>query len=486
MTLRMALRSLASQPVRSVVLTCGFGLGIACMAGLLGVGQVILDQSRSPFLRGGGDLVIHGAAGPLGSARFLTSQVIESPSLKGRARVASPSLDATVYLVGGAGSQPLAIQARGGIPSLERALQDPETSNIDVWRDTAGDRAWASPAAGSVLRAMDRFHRVPDVPARADSWAEWLYFNGTADGTRFHLTFLVGPRVAASRRQAAVRLQLERNGETLSYSDREEIAEDALLAGAPDIRIGNSHVRLRGRRYRVKLALRAEDRDASPVSGEITIDSVPGRSIPPFEIGGAGGWVSGYTVPVLSGPLGGALEVGGELVLLDGGVGYHDHNWGFWEGVTWQWGQVAHDDLSVLYGRIQPPADVAAAERIPGFLVVLGPLGPLGFSTEVTIEETDDPGSGQPRSIVVRGAGETLKLEMVLTVEAASSTRLGTPLGDKSSGGRFLQLRAEYRVTGTVGSREIEFEALGSAETFRGTETGTDFSLSPLSNSWTK
>ena len=78
MTLRMALRSLASQPVRSAVLTCGFGLGIACMAGLLGVGKVILDQSRSPFLRGGGELVIYGAAGPVGNARFLTSQAIES------------------------------------------------------------------------------------------------------------------------------------------------------------------------------------------------------------------------------------------------------------------------------------------------------------------------------------------------------------------------------------------------------------------------
>jgi len=170
---------------------------------------------------------------------------------------------------------------------------------------------------------------------------------------------------------------------------------------------------------------------------------------------------------VLSGPLGGALEIGGEVVLLDGGVGYHDHNWGFWEGVTWQWGQVAHDDLSVLYGKIQPPADVAAAERIPGFLAVLGPEGPLGFSTDVTIEETNDPGSGQPRRIVVRGTGETLNLEMVLTVEAASSTRLGTALGDQSSRGRFLQLRAEYRVTGSVGSQEIKFVARGSAETFR-------------------
>ena len=41
--------------------------------------------------------------------------------------------------------------------------------------------------------ALDRFHPIPDVPLRADSWAEWLYFNGRAGDTRFYLTFMVGP-----------------------------------------------------------------------------------------------------------------------------------------------------------------------------------------------------------------------------------------------------------------------------------------------------
>ena len=34
---------------------------------------------------------------------------------------------------------------------------------------------------------------------------------------------------------------------------------------------------------------------------------------------------------------------------------YHDHNWGFWEGVRWQWGQVQGDGLSFVYGRVYPP-----------------------------------------------------------------------------------------------------------------------------------
>ena len=441
MMLRMALRSLATQPVRSGVLTCGFGLGIACMAGLLGVGRVILDQSRSPYLQGGGDLVVYGAAGPLGSARFLTSQALDASSLEGRARVASPSLDATVYLVDN-GSEPIAIRARGDVPSLARALGDPETSGIDAWRDTIDDRAWASPEPGSVLRAMDRFHPIPEAAERSGSWAEWLYFNGTIDGARFYLTFLVGPREAPGRRSAVVRLQLEYDGRIVDYLERDVIDEELLLAESPDIRIGRSRVRLEGSRYRIQLELPAENEGDAPVSGELTIDAVPGRSLPPFEIGGAGGWVSGYTVPVLSGALGGVLEISGQQISFEGGVGYHDHNWGFWEDVTWQWGQVAGDGLSVLYGRIRPPADVAAAERVPGFLLVLGPDGPLGFSTEVTIVETDDPVSGRPRTIVVRGAGEALSLELDLTVESTSSNRPGERFP-----GRFLQLRARYNLT---------------------------------------
>ena len=71
----------------------------------------------------------------------------------------------------------------------------------------------------------------------------------------------------------------------------------------------------------------------------------------------------------------------GAAAALDGGVGYHDHNWGFWEGVSWRWGQVQHGDLSIVYGRVHPPADVADPERIPGFLAAIGPDGPIGYAS---------------------------------------------------------------------------------------------------------
>ena len=81
MILRLALRSLATRPVRTAVLACGFGFGIAVMAALLGVGDVILEQAHSPALDGGGDVVIGGRFGTLENARFLIASVLGSPDM---------------------------------------------------------------------------------------------------------------------------------------------------------------------------------------------------------------------------------------------------------------------------------------------------------------------------------------------------------------------------------------------------------------------
>ena len=464
MMFRLALRSLMVHPVRSAVLAGGFGVGVAAMATLLGVGEVILDQARSPALRGGGDLVATSAMGPLTSARFILSNVLAAPPLVGRASTASPSRHARLFLVGKAGVAPLL--ARGGVPSLERALGDPETASVAAWVDAPADRAWSAPDPGDVLRAIDLFHAVPDVPARAASWAEWLYFNGHAGETHLYLTFLFGPKTKAGRRAAGVRLQLDHAGRRTSYSDRGEVDEAALLAGAPDVSIGKCQVRLRGLRYELVLDLPAEAPGGPRAQGELVLDAVRGRAMPPVTLRGAGGWLSGYVVPVMSGAFGGALTVGAERVSLEGGLGYHDHNWGFWQGVSWRWGQVQHDGLSFLYGRLYPPADAADPDRIPGFLAALGPDGPLGYSTHVAIEETNDPYTGRPRRIMVRGRGSSLNLTLDLAIEDVVATRMGrTAFGGDMD---FLQLRARYRVVGNAGSQAIDFTASGAAETFRG------------------
>jgi hypothetical protein len=469
-TLRLVLRTLAARPVRTAVLSGGFGFGIAVMAALLGVGDVILEQSRSPALRGGGDLVVLGRSGDVPSARFLLSSVLGAPPLAARVATASPTQRHTLYLV--QGDHVTRLRARGGIPSLEKAVRDPEVSRVAAWTDAPSDRSWTSPDPGELLRAMDRFHPIPDAPARADSWAEWLYFNGrTPDGAvRFYLSFMTGPRRGDAGRSAGVRLQLERNGKIENFSRRAVVPEAALLADAPDLDIAGNRVRLEGLRYRIELDLPAE-RGGSGLKGEIALDATPGRSVPPFVMRGRGGWLSGYVVPVLSGTLSGVLEVGGRRIALDDALGYHDHNWGFWRGVSWQWGQVTHQGYSFLYGRVRPPADAVPreqADRIPGVLAVIGPGGPIAFAKDALIQETSPPGSDRPESIQVLAREAGLDVRMEIRVQDVIRTTVGRPGAVADGPTQFLQLRALYHVTGTVGDRQLDFEALGSAETWRG------------------
>ena len=453
---RLALRSLTAHPIRSLVLAIGFGAGVAVMAILLGVAEIVLAQAQAPALVGGGDVLIRIAETV--PARLVLDGTLQSEALRGRITTASPFHTTDLYLLRDDGTR-VRVGARGGIPSLERAIGDEETAPIAEWRDSRADVSWIRDTPEGVLRQIDRFHPIPDAPEWALSWAEWLYFNGRSGDARFYLTFLVGARTAGGRRPAGVRLQLDR-GRGMETFVASATLTDAEVDRAPDLTIGTNTVRLDGMRYRIHLEL--ADRAGRTVTGDVALEASAGRLVPPLEIAGARGWVTGYVVPVMSGRLGGTLMVGTERVSLDNGTGYHDHNWGFWQGVSWQWGQVQHGDLSLLYGRVFPPRTAADPERMPGFVGLLGPEGPLGYGTNVRITETNDA-RGRPARIEIRASG--VGLNVVARFDVQSTVQSSGTLG---SGLDFLQMRGQYTVQGRASNRDLNFTAAGAAETFRG------------------
>jgi hypothetical protein len=185
------------------------------------------------------------------------------------------------------------------------------------------------------------------------------------------------------------------------------------------------------------------------------------QSLPPSAIRGAGGWVSGYVVPVLAGTMRGTLRIGGESIVFENAAGYHDHNWGFWEGVSWQWGQVAHGDLSVVYGRIFPPADVADPARVPGYLALLGPDGPLAFAAGVTIDDA------QLGRVNIKGKSRDVDLQMAFVADETVRTAMDLIGAPSVTPLDFIQMGGAFRVTGTAAGRSLDFDARGSAETFK-------------------
>lgn len=494
---RLAVRSLTAHPVRSGVLAAGFGFGVAVMAILLGVAEVVLDQAQAPGLVGGGDVVIR--VSDQVPARLLLSGTLQGGALRPRIAVVAPSHSTPLFLLRPKGGT-VRVDAQGGIPSLERALGDRETSDEGlgdaraVWRDTPADVAWTADTPERVLRHIDRFHPVPEDTEWSTSWAEWLYFNGRAGDVRFYLTFLVGPRLGNGKRAAAVRLQLEHDGTLETYGAAAELTDDEVLR-APDLTVGASSVRLDGLVYRIHLEL--EGGPAQPMGadapasararvarrrlvGDIALEASPGRLVPPVQVSGARGWRTGYVVPVMSGHLDGGLTLrddssatrargtpppGETRLSLAGGAGYHDHNWGFWQGVSWQWGQVQNGELSFIYGRVFPPREAADPERMPGFVGALGPDGPLGYATDVKITEVDDE-KGRPKTVTIRARGTSLDLDIRFDAVSAVTTRMSQ--GPLANGVNFLQMRGQYSVSGRAADRRIQFTAPGAAETFRG------------------
>lgn len=455
---RLAFRSLTAHPIRSGVLAAGFGVGVAVMAILLGIAGIVLEQAQAPALAGGGDVTIRlSLAAP---ARLVLSGTLQSEALRHRVRAAGASHSTDLYLL--SNGKATRVEAHGGIPSLERAVGDPESLQVPAWRDTEADAAWAHDSPDKVLRQVDRFHGVPDAPAWSGSWAEWLYFNGRSADARFYLTFLAGPRTTGDMRSAAVRLQIERNGVMETFGATTEVPA-ADFTHAPDLSIGASSVKLDGMRYHIHLDV--TDARQRRAFGDLTIEASPGRLVPPLEIAGARGWRTGYVVPVMSGTLDGMLTIDGEPVSLAGGTGYHDHNWGFWQGVSWQWGQAQQGDLSIIFGRVFPPRDAADPDTIPGFVGVLGPDGPLGYATDVRITETNDD-RGRPQRIAVRARSTSIEID--LTFDVASSVTTSMTRGPLGQNVDFLQMRGEYSVAGRAGTRSIDFRAQGAAETFRG------------------
>ena len=60
---------------------------------------------------------------------------------------------------------------------------------------------------------------------------------------------------------------------------------------------------------------------------------------------------------------------------------------------------------------------VWANPRVPGFLGAIGPRGPIGYATGVTITETDAPGGGDPVRVVIEGKSPSVTLTLDLSVQ---------------------------------------------------------------------
>jgi hypothetical protein len=451
----LASRALIARPRRTAILLLGYGLGVGVMVALLAVGDALLQQARDRDVVAGGDLVllpegvdpevlkVGGVTGmylEIPNARYLVRQILLGPRYASVIAAVSPEVTDRVVYVRVRGTV-YAVRASGILPSAAHRTRS--ALSVPGWEDAPEDRRWLDPNPELLFSALDRFH-APSGPA----WAEWWYFNFAAeDGTYGYLSF-----IADANREAAVGATVRLgDGGIVRWTDRHRARALPSGEGSGPLRFeaGPHRAEMRGGRYRIQMR-------RVGFAADLEITPAPGLYFPPVEWR-SGDFRSGYTVPALRAEIKGEMRIGARVLPVRG-VAYHDHNWGNWTGVRWEWGSASTPHYALLYGIVQHPSlrnretlvALYATRPRPGLLSVLRGTVPVW-----------EGGHSAPARLRFRAANDA---HDTLTAELEVLDSIATSMGRTT----FWQLRTRYRIRGTVAGRTVAVDTVGFAETFTG------------------
>jgi hypothetical protein len=476
----LAFRHLLVKKGRSLFLLLGYGLGVGVMIVLLSVGAAMLEQSRDVSLVGGGEITVlpqgidveamrtGGVSGMffgIDRARFLTRQLLGGPRHAAQVRTVSPAIENKLVYLGFRGKV-LAARAGGEIPSRASALGAGLRVLSGAWKDAEADSAWILPGAGELYDELDRFH----LPPVADSsWGEWHYFNVAAGPDEWwYITYLVGGAVRRGRWGGQLLVTHRRPG---GGYDRFTVAvpADSVLfdTARADLTLGGNTVRQRDGVYTIRAALPGA---SGGLSLDLTVTPERNRYFPPVDLR-EGEYISGYVVPALSAGASGRICIEGRCRSLAGAPAYHDHNWGVWRDVTWDWGAARGGNFNLLYGGVYAPGDSAALRNTGTSRLLVALVDSLGvrqiFRAREVHYEGVHPlaaryGVKAPASfsfIAVREADTLRVTARIADFQATSRTSSGM-------GRRFLQMRGSFELEGEVGGAPIHDSGTGFFETY--------------------
>jgi hypothetical protein len=468
----LAFRHILVRKRRSAFLLLGFSLGVAVMIVLLSIGQAMLEQSRDVSLIGGGEVTVlpqgidveamrtGGVSGMffgIDRAHLLTRQILGGPRHGDMVRVVSPAIEGKLLYLRSA-NRLVPVRAGGEVPSRARAVGSGLQLLSGQWQDSPADTNYITPTRQHLFDELDHFH----LPARTDpSWAEWHYFNlVTSADEWWYVTYLIGGEVRGKKWGGQVIVTHRRpDGKYDRFVAQAPANHIAFDTSAADVTIGKSFVRQRGGVYRLHGVVRG-------TSGRLRFDFALTPALnhyfPPVELRGEG-LLSGYVVPALVATATGRICVAARCQRFGEVPAYHDHNWGIWRNVSWEWGAARGSQLSLLYGGVY-----GSSARSPFFLSVLDSLGVrqvLRFDRIEYRGKRETSGEvrvGAPTrfSLVAAREGDNLRLD-VRVVDA-----LGTEMGAGEFRRVFLQMRGTFRLTGRLLGQTVADSGAGFFETY--------------------
>jgi hypothetical protein len=472
----LAFRHLLVRKLRALFLLLGFALGVGVMIVLLSVGQAMLDQSRDATLVGGGELTVlplgidieamrTGGIGAMffgiDRARFLVREVLGGPRRVDVVGTVSPNIEGKLLYLRH-GQQVIPVRAAGEIPSRAAAVGTGLLLSAGSWQDSRTDSSFVAPSAQQLYDELDRLHlpRTPD-----STWAEWHYFNVvTSPAEWWYLTYLIGGEVPIGRWGGELLLTHRKpDGSYQRYVSRIPAADIAFDTAHADLRLGTNFVRQRNATYRVHAHSTV---DAVEIA--LDISPAPRRYFPSVELGDEQ-LVSGYVVPALVAEASGTICVRTRCQTLTRVPAYHDHNWGVWRDVTWEWGSARGDELSLLYGGVYGSSGSSGNPvRSPFFLTVLDSLGVEQVLRFDTIQYSGSrhaagaAGTTAPARFSLDAVREADTLHLSVRVEDALATSMGTSRLQRV----FLQMRGHFTLSGRLLGRTVADTGSGFFETY--------------------
>ncbi|HET9013537.1 MAG TPA: hypothetical protein VFN38_17060 [Gemmatimonadaceae bacterium] len=376
----LATRNLTLNPWRSVLLLLGFSMGVAVMIVLLSIGEALLDQAKDEKLVGGGAITVlpEGVdvevlkTGGLGGlffsidhARFIHRQLLAAPRMGDVVSASAPQVEGKLLYLRTRDGRERAVRASADIPSLTAAVGAGPDVAVGRWDDDSLDRRWRSPTDAELRHDIDHFHQPPREVAGDPSWGEWHYFNVISPDRRrwAFVSFIVAGEVggASDRWGGQVLVTVHEQGRPMRrFTSTVPSARVRYSTTHADLAIGESRVDVQpDGRYRVRARVREDGRGA-PLTLDLLVSPSPGAYFPGAAL--TSGVVSGYVVPALRADASGSLCVAGACTRYDAVQAYHDHNWGVWRGVTWEWGAARAGAYTLLYGRVEPPDSVSEVQ----------------------------------------------------------------------------------------------------------------------------
>ena len=494
----IALRNFLLRPWRSLFLLLGYSLGVAVMIVLLSIGEALLGQARQERLVGGGQVTVlpegidvevlktGGLGGMFFSidhARFIYRQLLAAPRLAPWIAAAAPQIDSKLLYLRAPNGREMAVEATGEIPSLTRAVGGAPELAEGRWEDDDLDRRWRDPTLAELRDDIDHFHLPPESARGDTTWGEWHYFNVvSSDHKRWaYVSLIVGGLVPDGAWGGQVLITLhEQGGASRRFVAAVPPTGVRFSTTRADLTIGESSVHvLPDGRYAVRARAR-EEGGAATMEVTLVVTPTPGAYFPGAALS-SGEVVSGYVVPALRADADGAIcirsaDASRGCEQLRGVQAYHDHNWGVWRGVSWEWGAARAGPFAILYGRVEPPDSVAASQ--PLFVYVVDSLGFLRVFRPRAISYVDGPtikAVRVPRAAELFDARGDDTLRVSLSIEDATVTDTRRPLierGDYMNARRiarpfFIQMKGVARLEGRIGGRLIRAEGYGFFETYR-------------------